>query len=133
MADDFAFVCGSLGFFGILFGFFALMRYLAYRETVALAEKGLVRGQIRGDNRGTLRWGISLAAIGMALCLGLWPIGFIAFRNEVPLGLNPWMLFGLLPLFFGLGLVLFYYLSAAEEKKGDTKPTANGAADTPQE
>ena len=38
---------GILGFFTLLFGFIAYMRYLSYRETLALAEKGLVIGYDR--------------------------------------------------------------------------------------
>ncbi|MGQ0601931.1 MAG: DUF6249 domain-containing protein [Anaerolineales bacterium] len=124
MTDDFAIVCGSLGFFFLIFAFIAVMRYLAYRETLALAEKGLVRGQIRGDNKGTLRWGIAITAVGMALCLGLWPIGFFS-GTRWPLGIGPWMLAGLLPMFFGLALVLIYYLTAREEKDA-AKPPVGG-------
>ena len=119
MDGTFAIICGSLGFPSLIFAFLVAMRYLSYRETLALAEKGLVRGQIRGDNKGTLRWGIAITAIGMALCLGLWPLGFLV-GSPFPLGIGPWMLFGLLPLFFGLALVLIYYLTAREDKKDES-------------
>lgn len=125
--NEFAFPCvGFLGFFVLLFAFIAVMRFLNYRETLALAEKGLVRpGQTRGDGKDTLRWGIVITAIGMALCAGLYPIGFIADIG-VPLGFGPWMLAGLLPTFFGLGLVLIYVLTREEKKKenGDPPPQA---------
>lgn len=125
--NEFAFPCaGFLGFFVLLFGFIAVMRFLTYRETLALAEKGLVRpGQTRGDGKDTLRWGIVITAIGMALCAGLYPIGFIADVG-FPLGFGPWMLAGLLPTFFGLGLVLIYVLTREEKKKenGDPPPQA---------
>lgn len=93
-----------------IFAFILLMRYLTYRETLALAEKGLVRPEpTRNGGKTTLRWGIVVAAIGLALCLGLWPLGFSGNgANNYPLGLGPWMLFGLIPLFFGLALVLIY-------------------------
>lgn len=123
MADEFIIVCGSLGFFFLIFAFFAFMRYLSYRETLALAEKGLMRGQIRSESKSSLRWGIALTAVGLALFLGLWPIGLFS-GSRWPLGLGPWMLAGLLPMFFGLGLVLIYYLTAREEEKEDTKPPA---------
>jgi hypothetical protein len=123
MADDFAIVCGSLGFFGMIFALVAFLRYMAYRETLALADKGLVRGQVRGENTGSLRWGITWAAIGMALCLGLWPIGFyIGGARGVPLGLGPWMLVGLIPLFLGLGQILFYVLTRPEKKPNSSTP-----------
>jgi MFS family permease len=123
-AEVFTIPCASLGFFVLLFGFIALMRYLHYRETVALAEKGLVRGdQMRGGNgKDTLRWGIAITAVGLALCIGLYPLGFIGSRSDFPLGFGPWMLVGLLPMFFGLGLVLIYVVTREDDK--EKKPTA---------
>jgi hypothetical protein len=129
--DNFAYACfGFLGFFVLLFGFIAIMRFLSYRETMALADKGLVRpGQVRSDGRDTLRWGIVITAIGMALCAGLYPIGFVADVG-FPLGFGPWMLAGLLPTFFGLGLVLIYALTRDEKKKenGNGEPPPAGQA-----
>ena len=94
----------------VIFGFILTMRYLSYRETLALAEKGLVRPErTKNDSKLTLRWGIVVAAIGLALCLGLWPLGLSGVgANQYPLGLGPWMLFGLIPLFFGLALILIH-------------------------
>ena len=107
--------CASLGFFIILFGFIALIRYLGYRETLALAEKGLVRpDRTRGNGKDTLRWGIAITSVGMALCVGLLPIGFLT-NSRFPFG--PWMLGGLIPTFFGLGLVLIYVLTREEKPK----------------
>lgn len=110
---------GSVGFFALLFGFIVVMRYLGYRETLALAEKGLVRpDRMRGGNgKDTLRWGIAIAAVGMALCVGLFPIGFIGGGSRFPLGFGPWMLAGLLPMFFGLGLILIYVLTREDKKE----------------
>jgi len=117
--DEGIFTClGIVGFFALLFGFIVVMRYLGYRETLALAEKGLVRpDRMRGGNgKDTLRWGIAIAAIGMALCVGLYPIGFIGSGSRFPLGFGPWMLAGLLPMFFGLGLILIYVLTREDNK-----------------
>lgn len=120
--NEFLYPClGFVGFFIVLFGFIALMRFLSYRETLALAEKGLIRpGRARGDGKDTLRWGIVITAIGMALCVGLYPIGFVADAG-FPLGFGPWMLAGLLPTFFGLGLVVIYVLTREEKKKETEK------------
>jgi hypothetical protein len=116
---------GFTGIFVFLFSLLAFMRYMNYRETLALAEKGLVRpDRARGNGKDTLRWGIAIAAIGMALCVGLFPIGFIGGGSRFPLGFGPWMLAGLLPMFFGLGLILIYVLTREdkkEEKDGETK------------
>ena len=112
MDTDFVAILAGLGFFALLFGFIILMRYLSYRETLALAEKGLVRpsGGRGGNGKDTLRWGISLTAIGLALCVSLYPIGLLP-GMKFPLGLGPWMMAGFLPTFFGLGLVLIYVLT----------------------
>jgi hypothetical protein len=105
--------CGFVFFFAALFGFIAFMRYMSYRETLALAEKGLPE---RRSGNGTLFWGIGFTSVGVALCLGLWPIGFFV-GDRFPLGIGPWLIVGLLPMFFGLGLVIFYVLTR------DSKPT----------
>lgn len=110
---------GFVGFFTLLFGFIAFMRFMSYRETLALAEKGLVRGDRRGrDGKDSLRWGVVLAAIGAALCVGLYPIGFV-IGNEWPLGFGPWLLPGILPMFFGLGLCLIYVLTREEKPRDE--------------
>ncbi len=112
------FACLSFtGIFVFLFSLLAFMRYMNYRETLALAEKGLVRpDRARGNGKDTLRWGIAIAAIGMALCLGLYPLGFLGGGSRFPLGFGPWMLAGLLPMFFGLGLILIYVLTREDKK-----------------
>ncbi|MCB0006759.1 MAG: hypothetical protein KDE09_03230 [Anaerolineales bacterium] len=94
--------CSATLFFSIPFATLVLIRYLRYRETVALAEQGLLRPASRYNQEGPSRWGVALTAIGAALTLGLWPIGFLV---ETPLGLGPWMIPGLLPLFFGIALL----------------------------
>ena len=95
----------------IIFGFIALMRYLSYRETIALAEKGLVRPekvQQNGKNGlNALRWGIVIASIGLAIIIGVFPIGGTV------------LLVGLIPTFFGLGLVLIYVLTREADKKDE--------------
>jgi hypothetical protein len=122
-----------LGFFFIIFGFIALMRYLSYKETLALAEKGLVRPErARGNGKGALIWGILVTAIGVALCFGLWPLGFLISGRDggFPLGLGPWMLAAFLPMFFGLGLILVYVLTR-EGKKPEDKAKAPDVVEPP--
>ena len=125
--DSFIPCAGAIGALLIFFGFFAFLRYVSYRETLALAEKGLVRPR-RGNGKDTLRWGIIITMIGIALCVGLWPLGLGmsgSFFGEFPLGLGPWMLFGLVPTFFGIGLILIYVLTreAKPKEKGNDLST----------
>jgi hypothetical protein len=83
-----------------------------YKETIALAEKGLTRPESK-STRPLLRWGIITAALGLALTLGLYLVGFNSADNY-PLHLGPWMLGGFIPLFLGLGLLLLHYLTEKE-------------------
>jgi len=100
---------GLIGALAIIFGFLAFLRYMNYKETISLAEKGLTRPEQK-TGKGVLRWGILIAALGLALSLGLYPIGFPAGDNY-PLHLGPWMLGGFVPLFLGLGLILLHFLT----------------------
>ena len=92
----------------VIFGFLAFMRYINYKETLALAEKGLTRPEAK-NSKGFLRWGILVTATGIALSLGLYFAGFDSSQNY-PLHFGPWMLGGFIPLFLGLGMILLHYL-----------------------
>ena len=93
----------------VIFGFLAFLRYLSYREIIALAEKGLTRPETK-NGKGLLRWGIIVTALGVALSVGLYPIGFSG-GTPYPFHLGPWMLGGFVPLFLGLGLILLHFLT----------------------
>jgi hypothetical protein len=97
----------------IIFGFLAFLRYMSYKETLALAEKGLTKPEPK-PGKGLLRWGIVLTSLGLALSIGLYLIGFNS-PNDYPLHLGPWMLGGFVPLFLGLGLVLLHFLTEKEQ------------------
>jgi hypothetical protein len=99
-------ITGSLA---IIFGFFAFLRYMNYRETIALAEKGLTR-PAQKTGSGLLRWGIIVTALGLALTIGLFLAGF-GSGERYPLHLGPWMLGGFVPLFLGLSLILLHALT----------------------
>ena len=92
----------------VIFGFLAFMRYMNYRETLALAEKGLTRPEEK-NGKSFLRWGILVTALGIALTFGLYFVGFDSAENY-PLHLGPWMLGGFVPLFLGLSLILAHFL-----------------------
>jgi hypothetical protein len=115
----FPFVIG-ITFLTFLFALLIVFRYLQYRETLTLAEKGLLKpgsnppeARANGNGKGALRWGVVIASLGLALTLGLWPAGI---GTDYWLGIGPWMIVGFIPLFFGLGLILIYVLS--REDKG---------------
>ena len=107
--SDFIPCFGIIGALAIILGFFAFLRYLNYRETIALAEKGLTRPERKTGN-GLLRWGVVVTGLGLALSVGLYPLGF-ATGYDYPLGLGPWMLGGFIPLFLGLSLILLHVLT----------------------
>lgn len=118
---------GLLSPFALVFGFIAFMRYLSYRETIALAEKGLLKpDKAQGNSKNTLCWGIIIAAIGLALSISVYPFGFMLPRSgsnppiALPLGLGPWMIVGLVPLFIGLGLILIYVLTRQDSTNSQT-------------
>ncbi|MCP4360878.1 MAG: hypothetical protein GY796_22955 [Chloroflexi bacterium] len=103
----------SIGFtiaiiFGVPFGFFAFVRYLRYKETITLAEQGLLRPERARRNRDTLKWGVVIMMMGLGLTCGVLPIGIVSEADPV---LGPWVLIGILPLFFGLSLIIVYALN----------------------
>lgn len=94
--------------------FTAIMRYIAYRERVALVERGvdldaLFRSQRLGrqGNRGILWAGAITASSGLGLLLGLWT-----------LGRGVWLLAGFLPLSVGLGMLAIYYVTRGSVPEG---------------
>lgn len=114
-------ICGANLFFGSILGFVGYLRYLKHKETIALAQAGIITAmpeQKPVANLRNVRSGIILMAIGMALCIGLYPIGWIADMN-LPLNLGPWMLVGLIPLFIGMAQVLINYLPSIQSLVGE--------------
>ena len=98
----------------IFFGFIVLLRYIEHRERMALIMRGIDPNLLRKQRRGSgvLRAGLITAMVGMALTVGLYPIGFIlpSSFTSVPFHLGPWLLPGLIPLAVGGALVISYYL-----------------------
>jgi hypothetical protein len=120
-------LCCGLSFFVVLFAFLAALRYIQYRETLTLAERGILKeaDEIRSNGKGALRWGVVIASLGVALTVGLWPLGIY---SNYPLGLGPWMIGAFIPLFFGLGLILIYVLTKNENKTGSGKNEGGSAS-----
>jgi hypothetical protein len=121
---------GVVAFFVLLFGFLLAWRYFNYLELKALADKGLVKPQNKPAtirNQPVLIWGIIITGIGIALSLGLMPVGRTGTGSMYPFGLGPWMLFGYIPLFFGLSLVLVHVLTGKGrvDEKPEDHPESN--------
>lgn len=123
--------------FSVPFAVFAFVRYLRYRETMALAERGLLRPQRKRSNQDTLRWGIVITMLGLGLICGLWPLGLMTFASgpatgpdsggtgmsTAPFGIGPWLLLGILPFFFGLSLIIIHWVNKRQEAEtGDEDP-----------
>lgn len=102
-----------------------LVQWFKHREMIAMIQKGIlpehyadVKASRNGGGRWSLGVGITLVATGVALTLGLWPLGAM-IDSTAPLGFGPWMLLGLIPLFLGLGLLIYYAIT----RKGDESET----------
>jgi len=98
----------------IFFGFIVLLRYLQHREHMAMISSGMHPASLRQQRRsgGMLRAGLIIAMVGLALTIGLYPIGFILppIYATIPWHLGPWLLPGLIPLGVGVALITSYYL-----------------------
>ncbi len=105
---------GWLAALAIFFGFIVLLRYLQHRERMALITHGINPDSVRKQrrSRGILRAGLITAMVGLALTVGLYPIGFMlpTTFTSTPFHLGPWLLPGLIPLAVGLALISSYYL-----------------------
>lgn len=110
-------IIGSVIVFLVVFGFAAYNRYLQHKETLALAEKGLLPPDNSEDkSKNILRWGMIFSILGAILVLAMVPFAWN----------NYWSLFllGLLPLALGLGLALVYVFAQDDpppQKKAPTK------------
>lgn len=101
--------------------FLSLRRYLEHRERMAMIARGITPpDQHRRSlsqpmfikRAGVLQGGLITAMVGLALTLGLYPIGFYVPASLVgPYHLGPWLLAGLIPLAVGSALILGHYLT----------------------
>jgi hypothetical protein len=92
-------------------GFIVLLRYIDHRERMALISRGIDPNRARQTRRGTgvLRAGLITLMVGLALTVGLYPIGSLLPAHTELLG--PWLLPGLIPLGVGCALIISYYLT----------------------
>ncbi len=102
---------GWLVAMAIFFGFIVMLRYLHHRETMALISHGINPEIRRRRSRGMLRAGLIITMVGLALTIGLYPVGFfLPPIFATPFHLGPWLLPGLIPLGVGIALIGSYYL-----------------------
>ena len=95
-------IIGSVVVFTIVLGFAVYSRYLQHKETLALAEKGLLKDESVEKGKAIFRWGLIFNALGLILILVMIPFAWN----------NIWVLFllGLLPLAMGVGLLIIFVL-----------------------
>ena len=110
----------------IFLGFIAVLRYIDHRERMAMIARGIDPYRLRRRRRGTgvLRAGLIVAMVGLALTIGLYPLGYIlpAVVTATPLHVGPWLLPGLIPLAVGAALVISYYLGQDPRPPDDHDP-----------
>lgn len=105
----------------VFLSFLSLRRYLEHRERMAMIARGITPPDKRRNalpqppvvrRAGVLQGGLITAMVGLALTLGLYPVGFIVPPSVVgPYHLGPWLLAGLIPLAVGGALILGHYLT----------------------
>jgi hypothetical protein len=129
LPDVIVVLLGWLTALAIFFGFIVLLRYLHHRERMALITHGINPDSVRKHrrSRGMLRAGLIIAMVGLALTVGLYPIGFMlpATFTSTPFHLGPWLLPGLIPLGVGLALISSYYLEQNTQSLSDNETREN--------
>src|SRR5438876_3692095 len=124
---------GWLVAMAIFFGFIVMLRYLHHRETMAMISHGInpERQHRQRRSRGMLRAGLIITMVGLALTIGLYPVGFFLPPTfATPFHLGPWLLPGLIPLGVGIALIGSYYLeqnsqTITDETRGNVIPIEN--------
>jgi formate hydrogenlyase subunit 3/multisubunit Na+/H+ antiporter MnhD subunit len=103
----------------IFLGFIILLRYIQYRERMAMITHGIPPRERSRQRRhhGILRAGLITMMVGLSLTIGLYPLGFVlpAAFTATPLHLGPWLLPGLIPFGVGLALAVSYYLEQGSQ------------------
>lgn len=106
----------------VFLSFLTLRRYMEHRERMAMILRGITPPEKRPNTlsprpklarrSGVLQGGLITAMVGLALAIGLYPIGFLVPASlTTPDRLGPWLLAGLIPLAVGIALILGHYLT----------------------
>ncbi len=106
-----------LAFVFMVLLFFGFWRYLQYRETMALAKQGLIKPEESGNEY--VAGALVFLAVGLALLVGLYPIGRSVAPGQFAWGLGPWMLPGFLFTFLGLALSLHHLITRVGEPNNE--------------
>ncbi len=145
MSDNAVAALAVFCIFGLPIGAFIVLRVLAHRERIEMIRRGMIPptrfasrdwrsvdpgpgapppapgpawrpdpGYLDGADR-SLRKGITLALIGLAILIGL---SFIGYDTGGPLNTpqlhpGPWLLGGLIPMFVGIAQIIVALLSGA--------------------
>lgn len=145
MRDLFEFIVPAvftLLFFGLIFGFLGWLRWMRFRETLALADRGYAPSAAPNGTNRTLRWGLVLAALGLALSCGMAPLAIDRIQ------MFPVLIPGFLLLFLGLALLLYWLVTGGRHhlldrgalvplpppawpRRGDGAPDPSTLADGP--
>lgn len=98
------------------------LRWFSYRERMALIAQGLTPEQKKGaeeKHKLLLAVGLIVGLVGLALSIGL-----------ATIGMGPWLLVGLIPLFTGLALILTSLVLRPEKaKEAENTPPAQREPD----
>lgn len=105
-------------FFGLIFGFLGWLRWMRFREMIALADRGFAPADAPNGTNRTLRWSLILLALGLALSCGLAPVAIDNIRAF------PALIPGLTLLFLGLAFLLYWLVTGGR----DHLTKANAAA-----
>lgn len=92
------------------------LRWFSYRERMARINQGQsinVADDPEQQAKRALATSLTTTLIGVAITIGL-----------LTLGIGPWLLAGLIPIFVGLSMILTYVITAADNPstKKDSKP-----------
>ncbi len=99
----------------VLLLFLAAIRYIVYRERASLAQHGVfLPDESLWDRMGQRSpWGILWGGVITAMC------GLALLLGLATIGIGPWLLGGLVPLFVGLGMVFIYFAGGGRQRKTD--------------
>jgi ABC-type Fe3+ transport system permease subunit len=106
-------------------GFIVLLRYINHRERMALIRQGIDPNHpsLKRRGAGVLRAGLIIFMVGLALTVGLYPIGFmLPISYASPFKIGPWLLPGLIPLGVGFALIVSYYLTPPSDQPPPEEP-----------